>query len=156
MQPISRFQAAAVGHTIYIHTHRSLNDILVLDVADPDKPRLKQVPVSSATGATPSARCLLIFVCTNSIAFASISRAAAADTVQKYTCNLPCALQCVSGCLCSKLNFRQLNEQGMMMRSTELIGLVEGIGRRQNRLQGVSRQIAWVATPCVTTTGLCQ
>lgn len=92
MQPISRFQAAAVGHTIYIHTHRSINDILVLDVADPDKPRLKQVPVSSATGATPSARCLLTLTCTGSIAMASISRAAAADTLQKFISNLHCAI----------------------------------------------------------------
>ncbi len=56
LQPISRFQAAAVGNMVYIHTHRSLNDILVLDVAKPDSPKLKQVPVSGNQGATPSAR----------------------------------------------------------------------------------------------------
>lgn len=56
LQPISRFQAAAVGNLVYIHTHRSLNDILVLDVANPDSPKLKQVPVSGNQGATPSAR----------------------------------------------------------------------------------------------------
>ena len=56
LQPISRFQAAAVGNVVYIHTHRSLNDILVLDVANPDSPKLKQVPVSGNQGATPSAR----------------------------------------------------------------------------------------------------
>ncbi len=56
LQPISRFQAAAVGNMVYIHTHRSLNDILVLDVANPDSPKLKQVPVSGNQGATPSAR----------------------------------------------------------------------------------------------------
>ena len=56
LQPISRFQVAAVGNMVYIHTHRSLNDILVLDVANPEKPKLKQVPVSGNQGATPSAR----------------------------------------------------------------------------------------------------
>jgi len=56
LQPISRFQVAAVGNMVYIHTHRSLNDILVLDVANPDEPKLKQVPVSGNHGATPSAR----------------------------------------------------------------------------------------------------
>ena len=56
LQPISRFQAAAVGQKIYIHTHRSINDILVLDVTNPDKPQLQQVAVSGADGATPSAR----------------------------------------------------------------------------------------------------
>ena len=56
LQPISRFQAAAVGSKIYIHTHRSLADILVLDVANADQPQLDKVPVSSTTGITPSAR----------------------------------------------------------------------------------------------------
>ena len=56
LQPISRFQATAVGSKIYIHTHRSLDDILVLDVANTDQPKLEKVPVSSTTGATPSAR----------------------------------------------------------------------------------------------------
>ncbi|KAA6425251.1 MAG: hypothetical protein FRX49_04746 [Trebouxia sp. A1-2] len=56
LQPISRFQAAAVQNMVYIHTHRSLNDILVLDVANPDSPKLKQVPVTGNQGATPSAR----------------------------------------------------------------------------------------------------
>lgn len=56
LKPISRFQAAAVGNMVYIHTHRSLNDILVLDVANSDKPKLKQVTVSGHQGATPSAR----------------------------------------------------------------------------------------------------
>ena len=56
LQPISRFQAAAVGNMVYIHTHRSLNDILVLDVTNSDSPKLKQVPVSGKQGATPSAR----------------------------------------------------------------------------------------------------
>ena len=44
---ISRFQAVAVGSEIYIHTHRSLQDVLVLDVADPDAPDLALQPVAS-------------------------------------------------------------------------------------------------------------
>lgn len=56
LQPISRFQATAVGSKIYIHTHRSLDDILVLDVANVDQPELNKVPVSSTTGDAPSAR----------------------------------------------------------------------------------------------------
>ncbi|KAL3157872.1 hypothetical protein ABBQ32_012283 [Trebouxia sp. C0010 RCD-2024] len=56
LQPISRFQAAVVGSKVYIHTHRSINDILVLDVADPNKPHLTKVSVSSTAGGTPSAR----------------------------------------------------------------------------------------------------
>ena len=44
---ISRFQAQAIGSRIYIHTHRSLQDILVLDVADSDAPTLTLQPVSS-------------------------------------------------------------------------------------------------------------
>ena len=56
LQPISRFQAAAVGSNIYIHTHRSLDDIVVLDVGNPDRPQLNKVSVSSTTGNIPSAR----------------------------------------------------------------------------------------------------
>ncbi|CAL8464640.1 g4175 [Coccomyxa elongata] len=44
---ISRFQAVALGSKIYIHTHRSLQDILVLDVANPDEPVLSLLPVTS-------------------------------------------------------------------------------------------------------------
>ena len=44
---ISRFQAQAIGSKIYIHTHRSLQDILVLDVSDADAPSLSLQPVSS-------------------------------------------------------------------------------------------------------------
>ena len=45
-----------VDSKVYIHTHRSLDDILVLDVTDADKPQLDKVSVSSTTGSTPSAR----------------------------------------------------------------------------------------------------
>ena len=44
---ISRFQAAAVGNKIYIHTHRSLQDILTLDVSSADSPVLSVQPVTS-------------------------------------------------------------------------------------------------------------
>ena len=47
MPQISRFQAQAIGSRIYIHTHRSLQDILVLDVSDSDAPILSLQPVSS-------------------------------------------------------------------------------------------------------------
>ena len=57
LKPISRFQACAVGSNIYIHTHRSLQDILVLDVADPDAPQLASQKVSGkVSGSVPSAR----------------------------------------------------------------------------------------------------
>lgn len=56
LQTISRFQAVAVGDVIYIHTHRSLQDILAIDVSNPDEPQLSLVPVSSATGSPPAAR----------------------------------------------------------------------------------------------------
>ena len=56
LQPISRFQAAAVGNIIFIHTHRSLQDILALDVTDPDKPCLQLLPVTGKNGVTPAAR----------------------------------------------------------------------------------------------------
>ncbi len=47
MPQISRFQAQATGDRIYIHTHRSLQDILVLDVSDSDAPTLSLQPVTS-------------------------------------------------------------------------------------------------------------
>lgn len=56
LQPISRFQAVVYGEIIYIHTHRSLQDILTLDVSNPDQPELHLVPVSSTSGSTPAAR----------------------------------------------------------------------------------------------------
>ncbi|KAK9807704.1 hypothetical protein WJX72_006635 [[Myrmecia] bisecta] len=51
---ISRFQAAAVSQKIYIHTHRSIDDILVLDVASPDAPMLAKVGVTGEAGTPPS------------------------------------------------------------------------------------------------------
>ena len=56
MPAISRFQAAAVGSSVFIHNHRSLSDILVLDVADPAAPTLALRPVTGAEG-TPMSRC---------------------------------------------------------------------------------------------------
>ena len=57
LKPISRFQACAVGSRIFIHTHRSLQDILVLDVADPDAPQLATLKVSGKdSDSSPSAR----------------------------------------------------------------------------------------------------
>ena len=47
MPQISRFQAQAIGDRIYIHTHRSLQDILVLDVSNSDAPTLSLQPVTS-------------------------------------------------------------------------------------------------------------
>ena len=47
MPQISRFQAQAIGSRIYIHTHRSLQDILVLDVSDSNAPALSLQPVTS-------------------------------------------------------------------------------------------------------------
>ena len=47
MPQISRFQAQAINSRIYIHTHRSLQDVLVLDVSDSDAPTLSLQPVSS-------------------------------------------------------------------------------------------------------------
>ncbi len=47
MPKISRFQAQAIGSRIYIHTHRSLHDILVLDVSDSNAPSLSLQEVSS-------------------------------------------------------------------------------------------------------------
>lgn len=47
MPKISRFQAQAIGSRIYIHTHRSLQDILVLDVSDSDAPGLSLQEVTS-------------------------------------------------------------------------------------------------------------
>ena len=56
---ISRFQAAAVGSSVFIHNHRSLSDVLVLDVADPAAPKLALRPVTGAEG-TPVSRCGLV------------------------------------------------------------------------------------------------
>ena len=56
---ISRFQAAAVGGSVFIHNHRSLSDVLVLDAADPAAPKLALQPVTGAEG-TPMSRCGLL------------------------------------------------------------------------------------------------
>ncbi|KAK9839199.1 hypothetical protein WJX81_000851 [Elliptochloris bilobata] len=55
MPVISRFQAVVIGPSVYIHTHRSLLDILVLDVADPAAPKLALRPVTGTEG-TPMSR----------------------------------------------------------------------------------------------------
>ncbi len=55
MPAVSRFQAAAVGSAVYIHTHRSLDDVLVLDASDPGAPKLASRPVTGAQG-TPMSR----------------------------------------------------------------------------------------------------
>jgi len=55
MPAVSRFQTAAVGDAVYIHTHRSLEDVLVLDVSDPGAPKLASRPVTGAQG-TPMSR----------------------------------------------------------------------------------------------------
>lgn len=53
---VSRHQACAVGHDIYIHTHRSVEDILVLDTAA-QPPRLRKVPVlPDAEHGSPQSR----------------------------------------------------------------------------------------------------
>ena len=56
MPAISRFQAAAVGSSVFIHNHRSLSDMLVLDAADPAAPKLALRPIAGAEG-TPMSRC---------------------------------------------------------------------------------------------------
>lgn len=43
LPPIHRFQAAAVGDTIYIHHHRCSDHILALEVAAEGGPRLSKV-----------------------------------------------------------------------------------------------------------------
>ena len=55
MPAISRFQAATVGTSVWIHNHRSFDDVLVLDVADPEAPKLALQPVTGAEG-TPMSR----------------------------------------------------------------------------------------------------
>lgn len=52
LPPISRFQAAAIGPLIYIHTHRNLEDILVLDTST-SPPTLRSAPVK---GPAPPSR----------------------------------------------------------------------------------------------------
>eukprot|EP00877_Chromochloris_zofingiensis_P008527 jgi/Chrzof1/3928/Cz13g13210.t1 len=52
LEGISRFQAVALGEQIYIHTHRNLADILVLDTSS-EPPVLRSVPVS---GTAPPSR----------------------------------------------------------------------------------------------------
>lgn len=47
MPQISRFQAQAVGSRVYIHNHRSLQDILMLDVSDSNAPVLSLQPVTA-------------------------------------------------------------------------------------------------------------
>lgn len=54
---ISRFQAVALGSKIYIHTHRSLQDILVLDVSDTAAPSLSLQPVTSEDDPPMSRYC---------------------------------------------------------------------------------------------------
>ncbi|KAK9868773.1 hypothetical protein WJX84_000947 [Apatococcus fuscideae] len=53
---ISRFACARIGTRVFLHTHRSTDSILVLDVADPKSPVLSTVPVqaSSQDGVPPS------------------------------------------------------------------------------------------------------
>ncbi|KAK9794608.1 hypothetical protein WJX73_007394 [Symbiochloris irregularis] len=53
LEAISRFQAVAVGQKIFIHTHRSLQDILILDTAT-SPPTLTKQPVTGSN--TPSSR----------------------------------------------------------------------------------------------------
>lgn len=59
LQPISRFQAAAVGQHIYIHTHRNISNILRLDTAALP-PHLELLPVAAPAGGSaepgPSSR----------------------------------------------------------------------------------------------------
>ena len=55
MPAISRFQAATLGTSVWIHNHRSLDDVLVLDVADPEAPKVALQPVTGAEG-TPMSR----------------------------------------------------------------------------------------------------
>ena len=45
-----------MGSRVYIHTHRSLQDILVLDVSDPDAPKLALQP-TAAEHDPPMSRC---------------------------------------------------------------------------------------------------
>jgi len=52
LQPISRFQAAVIGKKIYLHTHRSLDDILVIDTQNET---VEKLPISSPSGASPPA-----------------------------------------------------------------------------------------------------
>lgn len=54
LQPISRFQAAVVGQRVFIHTHRSLDNVIVLNVAS-EPPALLTTPVTGTEGA-PSSR----------------------------------------------------------------------------------------------------
>ena len=56
MPAVSRFQAAALGSRIFIHTHRSTGSLLVLETGGP-APQLRELPYSSP--AAPSSRCLL-------------------------------------------------------------------------------------------------
>lgn len=59
LEPISRHQAVAVGKKIYIHTHRSLEDILVLDTSTSPPTLTKQ----AAHGASaPASRCVRVRV----------------------------------------------------------------------------------------------
>lgn len=64
MPQISRFQAQAIGSRIYIHTHRSLLDILVLDVSDSDAPILSLQPVSSDPEPPMSRQAVCRLLCT--------------------------------------------------------------------------------------------
>lgn len=57
-QPASRFQAVALGPRIYIHTHRCLDMILVLDTAA-EPPTLSSAPVlPDPQHGAPSSRCI--------------------------------------------------------------------------------------------------
>jgi N-acetylneuraminic acid mutarotase len=55
LQPISRFQAVAVGDDIYIHTHRNTDSILRLRTSTADEtPQLVSLPVNTPNGAPAS------------------------------------------------------------------------------------------------------
>eukprot|EP00798_Chlamydomonas_sp_ICE-L_P021800 gene21800-28822_t len=51
MPEISRFQAVAVGSKVYIHTHRSVEEIVVLDTSNVDAPTLS---IEKVQGSTPA------------------------------------------------------------------------------------------------------
>jgi hypothetical protein len=53
---ISRFQAVAVGDTIYIHTHRCSDHIIALDVSTSPPTLARRPTVADAKAGAPSAR----------------------------------------------------------------------------------------------------
>lgn len=103
-----RHQAAAVGSHIYIHHHRSTQDITVLDVTSPDRPKLSKV---AAVGLLKSLQILHIVW--------PIGTESGEPTAYLFLCRVPFQSGRCAGHICDQkiaeqLMFPPLDLQGVL------------------------------------------